>query len=539
MIPGWSGGSCCRRGHPAAPRVVCPLQSRAPWASLARHGFGPLLVTGVTAGLAILRANRADVALVYLLVVLLASTTGGLWPGAVTSVAAALAFNYFFLPPVGTLTIANPTNWVVLSAFLLTATVSSQLVARARARSAQAERRAREARRLLELSERILSRTTSPLDTPGTLAALAEDCAAALAADEAAVHLWEPEAPPPLGALAGRGAWRRAVAAAWRILPPRPERIPGPDGRTLLILPLARRSAHPALLLATGGARMEEGLAPAVAGLGSLALERMFLLEQATDAEALRRSDALKSALLSGVSHQLRTPLAAIRVAATALQRSEVWQDAAGRTDLLRTVDEEAERLNRVIGNLLCMSRIEAGALTLERRPCAPEEVVWEALRLAGRRPHPDRLRLVLPEGLPAIDCDLGLAGIALANLVDNAFTHGGTSAPVEVGVRLAPHGRLLAIWVADRGPGVPAGEAARIFEPFYRGHPRRPRATVGTGLGLSIARALVEAHGGRLWVEARAHGGSRFTATWPVAEARGGVARDGGDAAGAVPGGP
>ncbi len=502
-------------------RVVVPVRSGAQWVRLASHGAGPLLVAAVTATLRSLNANHADVALLYLLVVLLSATTGGLWSGAVASTLAALAFNYFFLPPTGTLTIANPTNWLVLTTFLLTAIVSSQLVARARARTAQAERRAREARRLLDLSERILSRVVSPLDISATLAALAEDCAAALAADRASIRLWDPDAPPVTGAdpMTDRWppAWCAAIAGTWRALPSRPLRVPDAGGMTLLVLPLARRSARPAVLTAVGGAHMEEGLAPAIAGLGSLALERMFLLQQATDGEALRRSDALKSALLSSVSHQLRTPLAAIRVAATALQRPDVWGDAEGRSDLLRTVDEEAERLNRVIANLLCMSRIEAGALTLDRRPCDPEEVLWEAMRLAGQRLDAGRLRLRLPEDLPPIDCDLGLAGIALANLMDNAVQYA-AEAPIEVGCRLAPHGRLLSIWVADRGPGVPASEAARIFEPFYRGSPLRHRAPTGTGLGLPIARALVEAHGGRLWVEAREAGGSRFTSTWPVA---------------------
>ena len=486
-----------------------------------RQMLGALLLAGTTVLLRTLSPNPADVALAYLLVVLAASTVGGLWSGTMTSVAAMLAFNYFFLPPSGTLTIADPANWFALVAFLVTAGVSSQLVARTRARSRQAELRERQARLLLELSERILARASGPADIPGALAALAQDCAKTLRAERAAVQPWGPEAPgAPQPTPAWPQPWLDAVRqAVGRSLPRAPLQVPVPGGGPLLVLPLARHGPHPALLLAAGP-RLEAALAPAVAGLASLALDRLYLLREATEAEALRQSDRLRSALLAGVSHQLRTPLAAIRLAATALQRRETWEDAASRGELLQTMDEESERLNRLFSNLLCMSRIEAGALALERGSHEVAELVWEGVQQAGLRPA--TVRWSLPEDLPPICCDLGLGALVLANLLDNAHKYAPAGSPIGISGRLSSDGRLVAVAVEDEGPGVPPPEAERIFERFYRYGP--PGGPAGTGLGLSIVRALVEAHGGRAWVEARAGGGSRFTTTWPAAGGEAGL---------------
>lgn len=471
-----------------------------------------------------LRPNPADVALTFLLAVLLASTVGGLWSGAVTSVLAALVFNFFYLPPAGTLTIADPANWFALAAFLVTAVVCSQLVARARSRSRQAEARAVQTRRLLDLSERILARVAASGDPRPTLAALATDCGRALGTDSALITLWEEHGPGTVFADHGAGNWQQAALSAvrrsGRTLPDRPITLWDEEGRAVVLLPMGRSGPQPAALIARCARLPESGMPEAVAGLGSLAVERLFLMRQVTDAEAVRRSDALKSAILSSVSHELRTPLASIRVAATALQRPDVWADAGSRTDLLRTVDEESERLNRLIANLLTMSRVEAGALTLDRQACEVEALVWEGMRQAGTRLDHRRLLLRVPDGLPQVDCDLALGGIALANLLDNAAKYAPADTPIEIGGRLSADGRLVALWTDDRGPGVPPGEAEHIFQRFTRGTLPTGRAAPGTGLGLAIARALVEAHSGRLWVEARPGGGSRFTSTWPVADA-------------------
>lgn len=482
---------------------------------IARQGLGPALLVVLTLGLRPLDPSPTDVALSYLLAVLAAAAAGGLVSGAAVSLGAALALDYFFLPPLHTLVVGRPADRFALAGFLVAAAVSSLLVARAAERSRQAERRARQTQRLLDFSQAILGGPGRPDDVAGALRALAADAARALGAERAWIEDWTPgEVPGP-----GLPAWCADVLRGLGPdFPRHPAPVRGPGGGRALVLPLGRRSGQPALLFAAGPG-MDEALAEGVAGLGSLALERLYMLRAITAAEAVRRSDELKSALLSSVSHELRTPLAAIRVAATALQRPGAWRDAANRDELLRTLDEEANRLNRVIANLLCMSRIEAGALVPERRPCVVEALVWEGALQARPRLPSSRLVLSVPDGLPLVDCDPGLAAIALANLLDNAAKYSPEDEPVEVGGRVSDDGSLVAVWVDDRGPGIPPGEAERIFDRFHRATARaRAAGPQGTGLGLSIARALVEAHGGRLWAEGRPGGGSRFTATWPVA---------------------
>ena len=488
---------------------------------VARRSAGLALLAVATMLLHGVHSDAADAALAYLLGVLVAAVAGGWWTGAATSGVAVAALWGLFVRPAQTRGPAGADAWFALGAFAVTAAVTTALVARAGARFRSAEAREFQARRLLRLSERMLGGAGEPADLAAPLEALAQACGEAMGARRALIRLWDPEGGGQMVPEAELGAWPAstlaAVGAACHRLPEAPLSWQDAEMGPVTVLPLARRSAQPALLVAAG-ARPQPDMAQAVAGLGSLALERLLLERQIFDAEAVRRSDALKSALLSSVSHELRTPLASIRLAATALQRPDTWADPEGRVDLLRAVDAEAERLNRVIANLLCLSRIEAGALQPDRRPCEVAALVFEAVRQAGPRLDPARLQLEVPEDLPAVDCDLGLAALALANILDNAVKYAPAGTPVTLGARQAPGGRLVAIWVDDRGPGVRPAEAERIFERFYRAVPQGDR-TPGTGVGLSIARALVEAHDGRVWVEARPGGGSRFTTTWASAE--------------------
>ena len=488
---------------------------------VAQRAAGLALLAIATLLLRGLRADAADAALAYLLGVLVGAVAGGWWTGVVTSGVAVAGLWALFVRPVQARAPAGADAWFALGAFAAIAAVTTALVARAGARFRSAEAREFQARRLLRLSERMLGGAGEPADLAAPLAALAQACGDAMGASRALIRLWDPEGGGKVYPEAEGASWPpstlAAVASACHRLPEAPLTWQDPQIGPVSVLPLARRSAQPALLVAAG-VRPQPEMAQAVAGLGSLALERLLLERQIFDAEAVRRSDALKSALLSSVSHELRTPLASIRLAATALQRPDTWADPEGRVDLLRVVDAEAERLNRVIANLLCLSRIEAGALQPDRRPCEVAALIFDAVRQAGPRLDPTRLQLEVPEDLPAVACDLGLAALALANILDNAAKYAPAGTPVTLGARQAPGGRLVAIWVDDRGPGVPPAEAERIFDRFYRAVPQGDR-TPGTGVGLSIARALVEAHDGRVWVEARPGGGSRFTTTWPSAE--------------------
>ncbi len=488
-----------------------------------RLGAGPLMLAGLTWLLWPFRGQVSGAAVLYVLVATLAASLTVPWMAALDSLLALGAFTYAFLPPGGWPDFVAPADRFVLISFLVAALAAGQTACQAVAGRRRAQARAERARRLLELGQSILGRLSGPADSEDALAALAGECGRALGADRAFIQTWDPDAPPRYYPAGGPDGWPAAAiaaaAAAVGVAPPKHHRRVAVDTRThVLVTPIGRRSTHPAVLIALGGPGLGAELADAVGGVASLALEQSALLHQLAGAEALRQSDELKSALLSSVSHELRTPLAAIRVAATALQRPDVWADREGRSELLGTIDEESEHLNRVIANLLCMSRVEAGTLAPDVRPSDVEELVWEGMRQVGKRLEQRRVHVAVPEGLPAVSCDVGLAGLVLANILDNAAKYAPPDSPITIGARVSPDGGLVATWVDDTGPGVPPGEATRIFDRFYRPSGGQRSGPRGTGLGLSIARAVVEAQGGRIWYEARPGGGARFTVTWPVA---------------------
>ncbi len=471
------------------------------------------------------RADPADAALTYLLVVLAASTVESLWLGLSTAVLATFLLNYFFLPPVGTLTIADPANWFALVAFLVTAAVTSQLVARARLGRRQAEERERMTGALLALSDAV---ATSLARLPSLAPkALADALSQALARGaSASACLVDVRKPVEARAVAGDEELlsAEALAAGEVAAPSRAERfadigemdatwvVPlGPGGEVEGLLAMA---------VPAGGTADNRPAIEATGRLASLAMERAWLAGQAAKAEAARQSEEFKSVLLSGVSHELRTPLSTIRLAATALQRPEVWRDGEARAELLDSLDQEAARLNARIGSLLAMSRVESGSLVLDVAEVDSAEVVAAALRHLGPSAEADRLRIRLADGLAPVRADVALMGVALANLVDNALKYGPAHAPVEVSTESCENGRRVRLMVADRGPGLAPAEAERVFERFYRDPAARRGRAPGSGLGLSIARALTEAHGGSAVWRARAGGGSVFALELPCSDA-------------------
>jgi two-component system sensor histidine kinase KdpD len=253
----------------------------------------------------------------------------------------------------------------------------------------------------------------------------------------------------------------------------------------------------------------------AFASQTALALERALLAEEAEQAKVGAETERLRNSLLSSVSHDLRTPLAAITGAATTLLATESRLDAPTRRELLETVREEADRLNRLVQNLLEMTRLESGALRLRTGWHSLEEVVGAAL---GRFAHTLKDRSVvlrLPPDLPLIAIDDVLAEQVLINLIDNAIKHTPPASAIEIAA-WAGEGAIT-VEVADRGPGIAPGEERRIFDKFYRGSPGDRH---GVGLGLAISEGIVRAHGGRMWAESRPQGGAAFRFTLPIAEA-------------------
>lgn len=252
-----------------------------------------------------------------------------------------------------------------------------------------------------------------------------------------------------------------------------------------------------------------EELATAHRALADLDAERARLAEEATRITVLERVDEQRAALLRSVSHDLRTPLATIR-AVTSDLRSGTDYDDGTRAELLDLVGDEAERLDRLVANLLSLSRIEAGVFAPDRQAVALGELVDHCIRRLGRLFRQVRLQVEVPEDLPLVDADYSQIDQALSNLLENAARHSPPASTVRIGAGAADG--VVHVWVEDEGPGISPFERQRLFEPFRRGE-----GSTSSGVGLAICRAVVEAHGGTVGVEQAAGGGARFTFSLPV----------------------
>jgi two-component system sensor histidine kinase KdpD len=421
-------------------------------------------------------APEVSLGVVYLLGVLIVSTVWGFALGVATSIASALAFNFFHIPPAGRLWIADAQNWVALAVFLVVALVASSVAELARARALEALERRREADLAAEMA-RLLLRTD---DLRGALPAASQRLAHALDLPSAAIEL---EAVP--------GDERRVA-------------FPLRDGATPLgTLLVPADLSEPALR------RLQERVVPSLEALLGAARERDALLAEVVETAALRRSDVVKTALLRAVSHDLRSPLTAIVTAADTIGSPTVSD--ADRDELAHVITSESRRLARLVDQLLDLSRLEAGAAEPRRDWVALDEVLRSAIESLDRPPQD--FALAIDRDLPLIRADAAQLERALANVLDNAARHSGGH-PVSVRTR-AVGGRLL-VRVVDRGPGVPAAQRERIFEPFYRAGTERSGHR-GSGLGLAIARGLITVNGGRIWVESLPGQGTTFAMEFPL----------------------
>jgi two-component system sensor histidine kinase KdpD len=402
-------------------------------------------------------APAVSLGVVYLVAVLIVSAFWGLWLGLATSLASALAFNFFHLPPTGRFTIADGRNWVALVAFMLVAAVTSTVSDLARARALEAERGRREADLAAALARALLAGT----DTATALRDASRQVAQALGVSEASVVL---------GAADGD---RRRQAVA---LHSGGERI-----ATLLV---------PVRLDAGVSERMTAQVVPSLEALIAVALKRDELQDEAVQTGALRRSDDLKTALLRSVSHDLRTPLTAILTAGHALGSPSLTDDE--RIDLSAAIVDEGERLSTLVDKLLDLSKLQSG-----RAAPRPE---WTSLDevLTAAAEGLDGVTLSIDADLPALRADAAQLERAFANVIENAVRHG-AGHPVSVRARLV--GTRLMVRVVDRGPGIAEPEHERVFEPFHRAPGADPRHP-GAGLGLAIAKGFVEANGGSIWIE-------------------------------------
>jgi two-component system sensor histidine kinase KdpD len=524
--------------------------------------FGVLIVIGAIMLVFRARLDKAHVALIFLLVVLGGSSGGGRALGIALALGAFVAFNYFFLPPYLTLAIADPLDWLVLVTFLITSIVAAQLLYRATSTAEEATARAAEVDRLAALGAETLN-LASPEDalraildvirttlvvvscdvlvhgagegfvtiahTPDDASAGSHDVGIAKptpsqATAPNAVIGW-PDTTDTASAeglvgwifVHGRGAVELADGAIRIVDDPavetaRPDRS---DEVRALWIPLAVRNETVGVLrvrtpgdlrLTLDQARFLDALAYYVA----LGVERRRLVAEAERAEAERRVEALRSALLTAVSHDLRTPLTTIKALAHEIADG-------GPADRARVIEEESDRLDALVGDLLDLSRIQSGAIGLSAEVNTADDLVGASLRRADAvlRAHTVEIDMS-SDGLLVGRFDLTNALRALVNLLENAAKYSPPGSPITIRARRRDD-RLL-ISVLDRGPGVPAEERGRIFEPFYRPAGTPPDVR-GTGLGLSIARGLAVAQGGGVEFEPRPGGGSVFTLQLPSAE--------------------
>ena len=527
---------------------------------------GTLLVTGLIYVFK-LYPRIPNILLVYLLIVLALASTRGLYAAIVASVVAFLSFDYFLVPPLYTFTIARIDEWLALFVFLVTAIITGELASALRQRAEQARRREHETRILYELvqatnSEEDLDRQLNIIaravvdvfsslgvrdceillpDSKGKLSV--QGCAKQppanmkLTADEEATASWvmaqaqtvelhDVSLVPQKSAehapraivrnTANKGAVRRYIRM-----------IPLKLGQKVVGVLCLFMEDDPRLFALEKSLGVErERSNPQTAFFWTFVeqatsvIERARLRRESLQVEVLKRTDALRAALLSSVSHDLRTPLASIKASASSLLQEDVQWDEETRRSFALTIEREADRLNRLVANLLDMSRIEGGALKPEKEWYPIDELIHDVLGrmqpvLEGRTIHTD-----LPDDLPPVKLDYLQIDQVLTNLIENALRYTPAGSPIEIGVQAI--GDRMIISIADRGPGIPAADRERVFDKFYRVMETQTARIIGSGLGLAVSRGLVEAHGGHIWVENRKGGGAIFRFTLPLEKTEG-----------------
>lgn len=545
--------------HLLVPVLRWRLWRRILWDTLLAL-FGTCAMTMILYGLQ-LYPRIPNISLVYLLVVLVLASTRGLYPAILSSVVAFLSFDFFLIQPFYTFTIARPEEWLALFIFLCTAMITGQLAAALRQRVEQARTRESETRILYEL----VRETNKAEDLDHQLSVVARTVLEVFAprgVRDCLLFLPDKEGRPTLHASVRRPLAQCALTAdefstaAWVIR----------TGQAIELydsVRLSQKRGRSASRVVIRSTRMPQSLrqylslfplkaGPKVVGvlgivieedprrfsrdrrLGSEAdrsdpasaffwafldqtvsiIERARLRQESFQLEILRRTDALRAALLSSVSHDLRTPLTSIKAAASSLLQEDIcWSDEERRS-FTQTIEHEADRLNRLVENLLDLSRIEGGALTLEKEWYPIDELLHDVLGRMEPLLHGREVKLDLPADLPPVELDYLMIDQVLTNLLENAQRYTPQGSPIEIAVHSGATGLLLS--VADHGPGIPQGDLERIFDKFYRvmGVSRKGG---GTGVGLAVCRGFVEAHAGRIWAENRRSGGAVFHLTLPL----------------------
>lgn len=453
----------------------------------------------------ILAVNQTTVALTFVVAILAVSTFWGFVVSAFMSVAAMLAFNYFFLPPVGTFTIADPQNWAALIAFLAASLITSRLAAQVRKEADTAQLRRNEIERLYSFSQRLL--VTGNVITllnaiPNYIVETFEVGAAALYLDNKKKFYYS-----GAGSLFDEEELKRATV--------REEPLRDPS-RSLSFVPV-RMGTRPIGSVAISGQLLSRETLEALGSMIAIAFERARAIEALGKTEAMREGERLKSALLDSVTHDFRTPLTSIKASVTSLLSASAAAEPQKR-ELLTVINEECDRLNQLVGDAAEMSQLDAGEVELHLAPNAPDEIVSAALShcksLLGQR----AVHVAVPTDLPMVRADFDRIRDVLVRLIENADGYSPKDRPITITGEIA--GNSVLISVADKGPGIEEMELGLIFDKFYRGKDQR-YLVQGTGMGLPIAKAIIQAHGGTIAVTSQRDHGSVFSFTLPIERSR------------------
>lgn len=483
---------------------------------------------GYLAGLALVAAVTAfgllthgviaptNMIMLLLLIVVVAALRFGQGPALLTAVAGVLAFDFFLVAPRLTLAVSDTQYILTVLGLLITGLVISTLAAQARAEAEGARQREAETAALYSLARDLTAMTRS------------EDIAAVVARHvgeafrgQAAVFVRESGL---LRLCAGTGeseGGARQGAADWVFKHGQATgRGTGAHPAEAIYYVPMRSAPEIAGVLAVclqgpvePLSEAQKRLVEAFADQAAVALERAQLVEEASRIQLVQATERLQTALLNSISHDLRTPLATITGAVSSLRDPEVRLDEGTKAALIDDIYSEAERLNRLVGNLLDMTRLEAGALRVSREPCDVAEVIGAALEQRAKQLRGRKLELDVPNDLPPAPMSEVLITQVLVNLLDNAVKYSPDEAAVRVSARV--EGDHLVVEVADRGVGIAPADRTRVFDKFYR--VERPGNVGGTGLGLAISKGIVEAHGGTIEAQKRPGGGAILRFTLPL----------------------
>ena len=456
-----------------------------------------------------LHVNPTTVALTFLVAVLLVSAYWGLRYAVVLSLGAAAAFNFYFLPPIGTFTIADPQNWVALFAFLVTAVTASELSARAKRGERTAVERRHELERLYAFSQLLLSSDQAAELLNLMPRYIVESFGVRSAAIALSSRTDIYRSGPAIDGLESQDLQMVTLRGEPRI----------DTESQLAFMPLSV-GVRVVGSMGVAGSRLSRQTLEAIGSLVAIAIERASAFEKLSRAEASRESEQLRSVLLDSVTHEFRTPLTSIKASVTSLLGTSTHPPAEMH-ELLTIINEESDRLNRLIGEAAEMAQLDANKVEFNFAAAsigpAVDESLDELKQLLSQ--HPVDVRI--PADLPPARMDSAHIREVLVHLLENAAKYSPTGAPIRVTAEardsITNKPGMLTVSIADRGPGIDDFEQSLVFEKFYRGRHQRVQVH-GTGMGLAICKAIVEAHGGRLGLTSQLGHGSVFYFTLPVA---------------------